>query len=130
MSKIVLAAVMLFAVGGAANSQTKRGWLGGTWEGTGYQNDTNSSWTMKLDARAGEFHIEYPSLNCGGVWRMVSATRWRAGFRETVTRGAERCEPRGDVTLLRLGGGQLLFMYSNLGSRQVTATAVLRREGR
>ena len=130
MTKIALAAVALLALGVAATAQTKRGWLAGNWEGTGYQNDSKNTWTMQLDARAGKFTVEYPSLGCAGEWRPVRRTRWRATFTETITRGADRCEPRGNVTLLRLGGGQLLFLYSYEDSRQVIASAVLERRRR
>ena len=130
MTKIALAAVALLALSVGATAQTKRGWLAGDWEGTGYQNDSRNTWTMRLEARAGRFAIEYPSLDCAGEWRLVRRTRWRATLTETITRGAQRCEPRGNVTLLRLGGGQLLFLYSYEDSRKVIASAVLERRRR
>ena len=130
LAKIVLIEAVLLASCIATAAQTKRGWLAGTWEGTGYQTDTDSTWTMRLDARRGRFAIEYPSLECGGVWRLVGLTRWRATFRETITRGADRCTPNGNVTVLRLGGGQLLYLYANRGTSRITASAVLNRKRR
>ena len=130
MTKIALAAVALLALSVAAAAQTKRGWLAGDWAGTGYQNDSKNTWTMQLDARAGKFAIEYPSLDCAGEWRLVRRTRWRPTLTETITRGADHCEPRGNVTLLRLGGGQLLFLFSYEDSGKVIAAAVLERRRR
>ncbi len=128
MSKVVLAFIMLLALSVAASPQTKSRWMNGTWEGTGYQTDSGDTWTIKLTARGRRFLIEYPSLDCGGEWTQVGATRWRATFREKISRGTERCVESGNVTILRLSGGQLLFMFSHVGSRQVTASAVLNRK--
>lgn len=129
MTKIALALALLLTLSTAATAQTKRGWLAGNWQGTGYQTDDNSTWAMQLDARRGDkFTVEYPSLDCTGEWRLVRLTRWRATLTETITRNPDRCEPRGHVTLLRLGSGQLLYLYSYKDSPKVIASAVLNRK--
>ena len=121
-------AALLTLCAAAADAQTRRDWLAGNWQGTAYQTDENSTWAMRLDVRRGRFTAEYPSLDCAGEWRLVSRTRWRARLTETITRNPDRCEPRGNVTLLRLGGGQLLYLYSYTNSRKVIASAVLNRK--
>lgn len=127
MRKLALALAALLVMSATATAQTRRGWLAGSWEGTAFQTDHESTWKMQLDARRGKFTVEYPTLDCAGEWRLTSLTRWRATLTETITRNPDRCEPRGNVTLLRLGGGQLLYLYSYSHSRKTIASAVLER---
>lgn len=105
-----------------------RSWLHGTWEGTGYQIDTESTWTMRLSARGNTYHIEYPSLNCGGEWRLLSINASRATFRERITRGREACVDRGSVVIERLSGRQIAFRFSLRGSNEVSSSAILNRK--
>src|SRR3989442_1766691 len=79
------AAILLLLVCAPLSAQTKsKNWIKGTWEGTGYQTDDQSTWTMRLIARGRRFSIEYPSLNCGGRWQLVSLNSYRAQFRERL----------------------------------------------
>ena len=103
-------------------------WLTGTWEGTGYQIDNNSTWTMRLTAGTGRFAIEYPSLNCGGEWELKRLSARRAVFRERLATGQERCTNNGTVVIERLNHSQLLFLYTNPGEQEVTSSAILNRK--
>jgi hypothetical protein len=116
-----------------ASVATSQSWLRGTWEGTGYQIDDNSTWTMKLtvaQAKNGRrrFSIEYPSLNCGGRWKLLSANGRQLVFREQLSHGQEKCSNNGRVTVERINSKQILFLYSNQGTREITASAVLNRK--
>ena len=127
-----LAAVCLFfslTVAALPQSSSRRGaWLGGRWEGTGYQMDTDSTWTMVLTTRGGKFLIEYPSLDCGGEWRLLSINSRRARFRERITRNREACADRGLVVVERLSGRQVAYRYSHRGAADVSASAILNRK--
>lgn len=121
-------AILLLLLSPSFSAQTKsNNWIKGSWEGTGYQTDDQSTWTMRLTARGGRFSIEYPSLNCGGRWQLVSISSNRARFRERLDHGREKCANNGNVTLQRLNRSQMFFFYSNVGTRAVTASAVLNR---
>jgi hypothetical protein len=122
-------AILLLLLCAALSAQTKsNNWIKGIWEGTGYQTDDQSTWTMRLTARGGRFSIEYPSLNCGGRWQLVSINGFRARFRERLDHGQEKCADKGNVLIEKLSKRQVVFLYSNAGTREVTASAVLNRK--
>ena len=107
---------------------TARAWLNGTWEGTGYQIDTDSTWTMRLRARGGKYLIEYPSLNCSGRWRLISINSKIAVFRENITLGRDACVDKGRVVIERLNGRQIAYRFSQRGTTDVSASAILNRK--
>ena len=88
---IALSAVLLsLFLSSAISAQTKSNtWIRGIWEGTGYQTDDQSTWTMLLTARGGRFSIDYPSLNCGGRWQLVNLNSQRARFKEKLDHGQD-----------------------------------------
>lgn len=128
---IVLGLLLLLAATAAAQGKSNP-WLRGTWEGTGYQTDDQSTWTMQLSIKRLKggrraFSIEYPSLNCGGRWKRLSINGSKARFRELLDHGQDKCSDKGLVMIDRIRG-QLIFLYSNQGSRKITASAVLNRK--
>lgn len=120
--------VFLTSIISAQNGSASSKWLNGTWEGTGYQTDTNETWTMKLTVRSGHYRIEYPSLKCIGRWIPLSLEQNHARFIEKITIGIETCTNNGTVVIERLGRRQIAYRYSNRGSRKVTASAILNRK--
>lgn len=106
----------------------RQGWLTGTWEGTGYQIDNNETWTMLLTVKGRKYKIEYPSLNCEGVWRPISFSSNSARFREKITRGLEACTNNGRLVIQRLSRRQIAYRFKNPGERDVTASAILNRK--
>jgi hypothetical protein len=131
MLKVVGIFVLLVSLTCVVSSQGKTGtgsWLNGTWQGTGYQIDNNETWTMKLTVRGGRYRIEYPSLKCGGKWIPLSIDQSRARFIEKITFGLEDCVDNGKVVIERLSRRQIAYRYSNRGSREVTASAILNRK--
>ena len=88
------AVLLLLLVFATVSAQTKsNNWLKGTWEGTGYQIDDQSTWAMRLTVRGHRFSIEYPSLSGGGRWQLVSTNNYRARFKERLDHGQDKCTP-------------------------------------
>lgn len=130
---LLLCVLVLLASTASAQSKSKAWQLRGFWEGTGYQTDDQTTWSMQLTItknKAGRlvFLIEYPSLNCGGYWKLLSIDGSRARFRELLDHGQDKCSDKGQVRIERIES-QLIFLYSNQGSSEITASAVLNREG-
>jgi hypothetical protein len=122
------AVLLALLLGSAICAQTKSNtWIEGTWEGTGFQTDDQSTWTMLFTARRGRFSIDYPSLNCGGRWQLINLNAYRARFKERLDHGQDKCTDNGKVVIQRLNKRQILFLYTIAGSREVTASAVLNR---
>ena len=123
---------MLLSAGSVASGQSKsNSWIRGTWEGTGYQTDSESTWDMVLKVfKTGgkRFAIDYPSLSCGGRWQLISLNSWRARFRERLDHGQDKCADNGHVLIQRLNRNQILFVYSNQGEKELTASAILNRK--
>jgi hypothetical protein len=127
--KVVAAVCLLFSLTSVASSKGRRQvWLSGTWEGTGYQIDDNSTWTMSLKTRGRKFMIEYPSLNCGGEWRLSSINSRRARFRERIKHGLDVCSNQGTVVVERLNATQVIFLYYRKGEPVVSSSAILDRK--
>jgi len=82
---------------------------------------------MTLIARGRTFSINYPSLSCGGHWKLISINVSRARFREVLDRGQDKCSDKGKVIVQRLNRNQILFMYHYKAARDVSASAVLKR---
>src|ERR1043165_436488 len=121
-------AFSILTAGATAAAQTKsRSWIRGVWDGTGYQLDDKSTWAMTLIARGRTFSINYPSLNCGGHWKLISIDASRARFREVLDHGQEKCADKGNVLIRRLNRNQIVFLYSYTKTREISASAVLNR---
>lgn len=130
MRRFALAAGLLLFSAAAVCGQTRGGWLRGEWTGTGYQTDTETTWAMRLTAKGRTYAVDYPSLECGGRWRLLSLDARRAVFRETITRGTERCAQGGRVVIDRLNPRQLGYRFSQAASNDYTASAILNRQRR
>ncbi|MCA1614857.1 MAG: hypothetical protein LC795_14170 [Acidobacteria bacterium] len=127
MKRFAPAAGLLLLSAAVVCGQTRGGWLRGEWAGTGYQTDTNTTWAMRLTAKGRIYTVDYPSLECGGRWRLLSLSSRRAVFRETITRGTERCAQRGRVVIERLNSRQLGYWFSQAGSNEYTASGILNK---
>jgi hypothetical protein len=126
--------LLLLFVSTVAAQGSSGSWLRGSWEGTGYQTDDNTTWAMQLTVAKRKngrhvFKIDYPSLNCGGRWRLLSSGQNIARFREVLDHGADKCSNKGIVTIERKGA-QLVFLYRNEGDREMTSSAILNRKKR
>lgn len=103
-------------------------WLTGTWEGTGYQIDDNSTWTMRLSAHSGTFSIAYPSLNCGGEWVLRRHYGNKVVFTERLSYGKDKCTDNSKVVLERLSNKQLMVLFTNPGELEVNSSGILNRQ--
>jgi hypothetical protein len=120
--------LLLLLAGSVAWAQSKsNSWIRGTWEGTGYQTDDKSTWTMSLKAGK-RFAIDYPTLSCGGRWKLISINASRARFREILDHGQDKCADKGNVLIQRMNRNQIVFLYSNQGEKELTASAILNRK--
>lgn len=120
---------VLFLSCAAVSAQAKStSWLRGTWDGTGYQTDDKSTWDMTLKVTGRSFAIDYPSLGCGGRWRLISLAATSARFRERLDRGQDKCADKGRVVIQRLNRNQILFLWSYEGEKTLKASAILNRE--
>ncbi len=124
---VLIFALMLCAASPAYSQAVRGSWLSGTWEGTGYQIDTDSTWTMRLTVRGGRYLIEYPSLNCGGRWKPASVGPRMARFREEISSGRDACTDLSTVIVQRLTSRQVAVRYYNRGDNKVTSSAILSR---
>jgi hypothetical protein len=121
--------ILLLIVFASVSAQTKSNtWIQGAWEGTGYQTDDQSTWSMLLTARGGRFSIDYPSLNCGGRWQLLNINAYRARFKERLDHGQDKCTDKGTVVIQRINRKQIFYLYTIAESREVTASAVLNRK--
>lgn len=128
---LTVLSLLLLLVATAAAQGKGKSWLRGAWEGTGYQTDDDSTWAMKVTItkrKSGRrtVLIDYPSLNCGGRWQLLSSNGSKARFRELLDHGQDQCTDKGTVTIERIGR-QLIYLYSIQGSREITASAILNR---
>jgi len=103
-------------------------WITGTWAGTGYQIDDNSTWTMRLTAHSGKFSIAYPSLNCGGEWVLQHHYGNKAVFRERLSYGQDKCTDDSTVVIERLSNKQLVVLFTNPGDSEVNSSGILNRQ--
>lgn len=127
MKRCLTALLLVVLAAAGVCGQTRGGWLRGEWAGTGYQTDSESTWPIVLTFGRGSYTAEYPSLECAARWRLVRVSRTRAVFRETVTKGAEKCAQRGRVVIERLNARQLGYRFSYRGAKDYVASAILNR---
>ena len=119
-------ATLVFAVTlveGKAKKNKKALWLNGVWEGTGYQLNNATTWSIKFigDPENQTYSIEYPSLKCSGTWKAEQITANMARFVETITVGKNLCLDGGTVIVTRIDEKYMTFTYldpgtDNLGS--------------
>lgn len=131
----VLTLLLAVLVSSVQSQHRPQPWLVGVWEGTGYQTDDGSTWTMRLKVtrrkgRGRIYAIDYPSLKCGGHWKLLSMIGNTARFREQLSFGQDKCSDNGLVVIERQSGGQGMFLYTNEGSRRITASAILNKKKR
>lgn len=129
MLRIVATVCLFFSLALIVYPQSRgRTWLNGRWEGTGYQIDTDTTWSVRFMTRGKSYLIEYPSLNCGGEWKLIRINSGRAIFREKLNVGLQECVNNSTVVIERLNGRQLSVRYSYRGRNEVYASVILNRK--
>ena len=112
----------------ARNPEASGRWLEGTWEGTAYQSDTKENWIMKLSVKNGTYRVDYPSLKCGGEWRLIRLGKRIATFKEKLTYGHSECVDNVTVTIRKLNRRQVAYWYVEPKQTRVNGIAVLDRK--
>ncbi len=107
---------------------TSKGWLEGVWAGTAYQNNTKENWTLKLTVKNHTYRIDYPSLSCGGEWKLIRRGKRTAKFREKLTYGQSDCVDNVIITIQRLNQTQVAYWYVEPNQMRVNGVAVLDRQ--
>lgn len=128
--KNVAASIFLLVLSIGGWAQSRNNWLTGTWRGTGHETADGKTWTMKLVAGKNGYKITYPSLKCGGDWRLIRFWSRSARFAEQIRYGESRCEPSGRVVIKRLTGDRIKFKYYYNGEKKIASYATLYRKRR
>lgn len=124
LTLIILGLILSFCSVDAQNVKhskqfKKTEWLNGTWYGIGFQpNEIESAfWTiaLKYDYSAKKISISYPSLNCGGYWKLESANSNKAVFVEYLGYGLTRCVNESKVVITKIDDEFITVSFFNPG---------------
>lgn len=129
MKKIfALLFISLFGIGSLQSGNSPLSWLEGSWHGVGYQNNSGT-WSILFVARPDEnfYQIDYPSLNCGGKWLLISGDENRAEFIEIIEKGQTLCLNGGKIIMTRVNETHISYSYFNPNSNQLEAFSTLIR---
>lgn len=85
--------------------------LQGVWEGSAYQPNTTSNWTIKTTIANTQASIDYPSLRCGGDLTLLKRTANQMQFRETLTYGKSTCVNNGKTVITQTGANTAAFEW-------------------
>ena len=92
--------------------------LQGIWEGSAYQKNDDSHWTIKATITPNQSKIDYPSLKCGGDLTLLKRTATQMQFRETLTYGKSTCVDNGKIVITQNATNTATFeWFDDEGSR-------------
>jgi hypothetical protein len=108
---ILMVSNMIILPFSVSSQNTKLKWLDGEWNGVGYQVDNNSTWSIKLtvSSSSNSFKIEYPSLSCGGDWKLESFDENKARFTEDLNGGLNGCVSNSVMILTKVDDKHVTF---------------------
>jgi len=87
-------------------------WLIGDWRGVGYQLNLAQTWSIELEVKApNSVKINYPSLECSGVWTEVRRSVDHIELREAILQGADRCVNGGHIILTRVDQHHISYSF-------------------
>jgi hypothetical protein len=124
--------LMLFLLTGSSiiYSQKKNSdWINGTWRGTGFQLDNNTSWSVRFEAniKSKSFLVDYGSLNCGGIWELIEIDGNRAKFIEKITKGKENCLNGSTIIITFVAENYISYSCFSPGGKKLDACSTLER---
>ena len=99
----------------------------GAWEGMGTQSDDGSHWRIRVNSRSYGYFIDYPSLVCGGVWKLLKTTDSSLIFKETLTYGMERCIDRGEIVINKVVADKMSYFWSSSNSKIIALGDLARK---
>ncbi len=130
--KIILFILIAFTTQMATAQKSDISWLKGSWEGTGYQPNTtgDQNWDIELKyyVESENFVIRYPSLSCGGNWKLVKANRKSAEFIETIVLGTDKCTNQLTVLVEKINKDKVKVTFYAPNSTVIDATGILTRK--
>jgi hypothetical protein len=111
ISGVFLAFFMTLSIGLSAQSSAP--WLGGDWQGIGYQAPTDTHWPIELTYDQGSkmLQVNYPSLSCSGHWELVETKEGYAEFVERITTGQQNCDNNVKVVVTRIDEEYISIAY-------------------
>ena len=128
LSFIILFYFLTFSVNISAQ-KNKMDWLDGTWRGTGFQLNNSQSWSIRFtaDVNSKTFKIDYGTLGCSGIWRLISANDYLAQFEETITDGMMKCANGGIIIITKIDKRYITFSYFVPGSGKLDSFSTLEK---
>ncbi len=111
------------------SAQTGPEWMDGKWQGIGYQLNTQSTWSIDFWGRSAEneFSIQYPSLKCGGNWKLNAFDETQAWFKEEIEFEKMNCLDLGTIVITRINENHITFTYFNPISKALEAFSTLEK---
>lgn len=93
--------------------------LSGVWGGVGKQSN-GSSWTVVINLTDNNGTVDYASIPCSGVLKLVEASASTVTLRESITKERKRCVDNGKVVLRSVGGSddELQFTWYTDGGKE------------
>ncbi|WP_189783344.1 serine/threonine-protein kinase [Streptomyces capitiformicae] len=96
----------------------------GTWRGTVTQGESNT-YPIKTDYKGGKIGetvatVEYPTLDCGGIWVLVSQTDQGTQVEERITDGTSNCADEVAITLTPSTDGTLEYSFDSIERGRAT----------
>lgn len=104
-------------------------WLKGTWQGIGVQVDSPTqiySWSMVFYANPEKesYTIQYPSIPCKGVWKLIKMDKNKAEFIETVEE-KDKCMDNGYVIVTYVDKNHISYSWFKEKGSRVMAYSTL-----
>lgn len=103
--------------------------LTGVWEGEADQ--TTSKWLTQLqyDPQKNEFIVNYPTLSCGGTWRVNTVTENMLKLDEVITEGTvSNCIKEMDIYVYYKNDNILEVKFHRINAANPTASAVMEKK--
>ncbi len=115
-----------FSQDSAKSVKAKPAWLRGLWKGTGYQLNNRTTWSILFNSNT--HSVDYPSLACGGSWKLISSTANKAYFRETITYGKGFCLDQGKVVITKIDKKFITYSYFYPNDTTISSFSTLMKE--
>lgn len=87
-------------------------WVQGSWEGIGYQINLPQTWAIELEVKSpNNVTVNYPSLDCSGMWEIVGTATDRVEFKEIILNGVNRCVNGGLIIITRVDQHHITYSF-------------------
>ena len=128
--KFACSLILIACISLSLSAQNKKtDWINGIWRGTGFQLNNSSSWAIRFEANAKVklYKIDYGSLNCGGIWELVSIDENRAIFTEKIIDGLDKCLNGSSIIITYVNKNYLSYSCFAPGAKKLDACSTLER---